>query len=306
MLARGTHAFARAAACTFGGRYGRVPPPFDPAPEEHRVELGRISLSYLRWRGEGPLLLFVHGLQTNAWVWARVAQILWPEWDIVAVSQRGHGLSEAREHGYALEETTADLLAFLDHLGANEFHLVGHSWGGKVAMHLAATIPERVRTLTLADPVPPRGMGPPLGAHPALVESILEPERGPFATRAAFVAGAKRLVYMRAGDALDERLWREGFREACGAFEHVLPRSAFQEIVRGPMATDLAPLLARIKAPVRLLRPSLTLNMLPSAIAPFRTAGLEFAVRRIPGDHSFIHTNPFDTADALRDFLRAA
>ena len=68
-----------------------------------------------------------------------------------AIDQRGHGLSSKPNQGYDFETVTNDLYLFL---GANQIDkplLVGHSWGGSVALNFAAHHPEMVSGLCLVD-----------------------------------------------------------------------------------------------------------------------------------------------------------
>src|ERR1700730_1254017 len=59
---------------------------------------------------------------------------------------RGHGDSD-RASDYALESHVADIGAVLDALGWQQAHLVGMSFGGLIAAHLAASAPHRVSSL---------------------------------------------------------------------------------------------------------------------------------------------------------------
>jgi pimeloyl-ACP methyl ester carboxylesterase len=64
---------------------------------------------------------------------------------------RGHGRSEMVPRGYRTTDMADDLRGLLDHLGIERAHLVGHSFGGAVALHYAANFPQRAQSLTLAD-----------------------------------------------------------------------------------------------------------------------------------------------------------
>jgi pimeloyl-ACP methyl ester carboxylesterase len=69
----------------------------------------------------------------------------------VAFDQRGYSPG-ARPRGigdYATRLLLADALAVADALGAPQFHLVGHDWGGQLAWLLAAGHPDRVLSLTV-------------------------------------------------------------------------------------------------------------------------------------------------------------
>jgi pimeloyl-ACP methyl ester carboxylesterase len=64
---------------------------------------------------------------------------------------RGHGRSSMPESGYNLEQMVRDLIELLDFLAIERADFAGHSYGGRVAMALAALHPERVRNLVVAD-----------------------------------------------------------------------------------------------------------------------------------------------------------
>jgi pimeloyl-ACP methyl ester carboxylesterase len=75
------------------------------------------------------------------------------------VDQRGYGEAQHLEGHYTTAEITGDVLAVADHLGWDTFSLIGHSMGGKVAQHVLALAPQRVRSLVGISPVPASGAG---------------------------------------------------------------------------------------------------------------------------------------------------
>jgi pimeloyl-ACP methyl ester carboxylesterase len=223
---------------------------------------------------------------------------------VVALCLRGHGGSSAPDAGYSLAETTQDLMHVLRALSLDQVDLAGHSWGGKVATHFACTHPDRVRTLALADPVPPSGLNGVIRSAPFLITATLRAERGPFPNHDAWQAAGRGLIYLQHWDELDRKLWAEAFHRAeDGSYHHVLPESAFQEILHGPIADNILPRLSDLHAPVLLMRPTFTLSFLPAEHRPMQKLLPQLVKKRIPGDHTFIHTNPLDTAATLRSFL---
>ncbi len=117
----------------------------------------------LRERGDAgsreiPLLL-IHGLFGSAANWQGIARRLGDGRRILLPDLRNHGGSphDARMDYPAM---AADLAGLLDDFGIERAHLVGHSMGGKAAMWLALTAPDRVASLVVADiapvPYPPR------------------------------------------------------------------------------------------------------------------------------------------------------
>jgi len=293
------HRVIQRAGRLFGGRHGRHPAWIEP--ESRTVDISPLRMHTLIWPGPLPALVLLHGLNNNAWSWARVASLLCSDRMVVAVDLRGHGSSSAPPEGYDLETTARDLANVLDALGIDVVDLAGHSWGGKVATCFAVHWPDRVRTLSLADPVPPRGLNPVIRTFPVLTTLSLRAERGPFPDRKTWEAAGQSVIYLRSWDLLDQRLWAAGFSEKeDGSFHHVLPEHAFDHVLTHALARNLEPRLQRLAAPVFLLRPTFTLSFLPGELASMRRALPQMVERRVPGDHTFIHTNPLDTADAMR------
>jgi pimeloyl-ACP methyl ester carboxylesterase len=101
-----------------------------------------------------PEVVLVHGLGANLafWYWG-VGRPLGQVFPLTAYDLRGHGRSEITAGGYTTAAMAADLLALLDHLGIARAHLVGHSFGGAVALHAAVLAPERAASLTLVDAI---------------------------------------------------------------------------------------------------------------------------------------------------------
>jgi proline iminopeptidase len=89
---------------------------------------------------------------------ASLEQLAGPDLAVVTYDQRGTGRSSRPPDAvsnYELADYTADLEALRQELGFERIHLLGHSWGGILAMHYAATYPERVQSLVLAGSGPP-------------------------------------------------------------------------------------------------------------------------------------------------------
>ncbi len=104
--------------------------------------------------GDGPAhpLLIVHGLYGSARNWRVIAKRLGARGPVSSVDMRNHGRSAWHEsHSY--EDLATDLAEVIEALGA-PMDVVGHSMGGKSAMVLAATRPELVRRLIVADIAP--------------------------------------------------------------------------------------------------------------------------------------------------------
>ncbi|MEO0939126.1 MAG: alpha/beta fold hydrolase [Pseudomonadota bacterium] len=104
--------------------------------------------------GSGPAtpLLIVHGLYGSGRNWGVIAKRLSDRGPVTTVDMRNHGASEHTEtHSY--EDMGQDLADTISALGA-PMDVVGHSMGGKAAMVLAATHPDLVQRLIVADIAP--------------------------------------------------------------------------------------------------------------------------------------------------------
>jgi pimeloyl-ACP methyl ester carboxylesterase len=68
---------------------------------------------------------------------------------VIAYDLRGHGLSDKPPGAHTLNKHTADLLGLMDALGAESADLAGQSLGGLIALHTAASRPDRVRRVAV-------------------------------------------------------------------------------------------------------------------------------------------------------------
>jgi pimeloyl-ACP methyl ester carboxylesterase len=113
-----------------------------------------VRLHTYRWPGDPaktPVLL-VHGLASNALLWQGVAAALAAAGhDVAAVDLRGHGRSPKPDDGYDFATICADLIDTIDDLGFDRPVVAGQSWGGNVAMELAASHGGRVRGIACVD-----------------------------------------------------------------------------------------------------------------------------------------------------------
>lgn len=87
-----------------------------------------------QWGQSGPILLCVHGMTSSRKSWQRLASHFGQNHRIVAYDQRGHGGSAELKGPMTLHRSLLDLYAVLEHIGEPVEALIGHSWGGAVAL----------------------------------------------------------------------------------------------------------------------------------------------------------------------------
>lgn len=104
--------------------------------------------------GAGPDVVLVHGVTGDLSIWylCKAIQTLSARYRVTAFDLRGHGYSDAPPDGYTSADHAADLFALMDLLGIEKTTVVGHSFGGVVAMHAAVLAPERIEAVVFSDP----------------------------------------------------------------------------------------------------------------------------------------------------------
>jgi len=123
--------------------------------------------------GEGPPLLLVHGWPQTWYQWRLVMPTLARDFRVVAVDQRGIGLSGKPEEGYDTGTLANDLVALMDMLGHQRFALVGFDTGMPIAYALAADHPDRVERLVVGEAfLPGLSPTPPLVLPPQLNDRL--------------------------------------------------------------------------------------------------------------------------------------
>lgn len=101
---------------------------------------------------EAPPVVCLHGVTAHAERYRRLAELRWAQrFHVVAPDLRGHGRS-GWEPPWTFATHVADLVETIDSLGLEQPDWVGHSFGGRLVLELAARHPERVRRAVLLDP----------------------------------------------------------------------------------------------------------------------------------------------------------
>ena len=122
------------------------------APQVRRVAVRGNELSIREWPGQGRDFLLVHGLASNARTWDLVAAKLnQAGHHVVAVDQRGHGLSNKPETGYSFDDVCTDLTALIEAMSLRTPVIAGQSWGGNVVLELGARWPEVMSGIVMVD-----------------------------------------------------------------------------------------------------------------------------------------------------------
>jgi pimeloyl-ACP methyl ester carboxylesterase len=125
--------------------------PDNKPPSDSWAEVDELSVRYLDWGGNGPPVLALHGLASSAHWYDLVAPRLRDRYRIIAPDQRGHGKTTQAEGGYDWPTLASDAVGLMGRLDPGGFAVLGHSWGGNVAINVAALHPDRVSALVLIE-----------------------------------------------------------------------------------------------------------------------------------------------------------
>ncbi len=130
--------------------------------------------------GRGEPMVLVHGghfgMTTSANGWMPIFSELAAQFHVYALDKLGMGFTDypLNDSDYSMQATVQHLYRFMETLGLESVHLVGHSRGGLPSARIAMDQPERVKTLTLfdsntlapGDPKPSTPDLPPAGPPP--------------------------------------------------------------------------------------------------------------------------------------------
>lgn len=112
-----------------------------------------IRVRYARRGDEAPgktPVLFIHGFGGDLDNWLFNLDAIASAAQVIALDLPGHGQSDARLPGRAtLSDLAGFVLHFLDVIGVDRVHIVGHSMGGAIAAQMALVAPRRVASLVL-------------------------------------------------------------------------------------------------------------------------------------------------------------
>jgi pimeloyl-ACP methyl ester carboxylesterase len=269
------------------------------------VHSGDVELFYRRFGhpGRAPVLI-VHGLSFFSYDWIGPATRLATDREIVAIDMRGFGQSSwSPTRDYKLETLSRDVINLLDAFGWRQAVLMGHSFGGRVALATAGWTPERAAALILVDfapdiaPAGRRHTAERIGRQPDLFASVDEalayhghdnvPAQSPL--RARYEAFLRPL---EGGFQLRRDLsFRDNFRKALDSGQSA------------PVPAFLWPMLSALKIPTLVIRGTQSDMLDAPAVEKARQANPSVTAVEIVGSHDLAGDNPNDLAAAIRGFL---
>jgi pimeloyl-ACP methyl ester carboxylesterase len=191
--------------------------------------------------GAGPALLLLHGTAASREQWGPLTALARERFTVLAPDFSGSG--RTTDHGGPVDITdlAAEALAVLDHAGAAEAHVAGHSLGGVVAAHLAGTHPDRVRSAVLHAAWPVTDVRQ--DAEFRYWLDLLEQSEAAF---------ARMLPLMAFGPRYWDQATAEGNEQLVKTLTEMIEPGAARQI-ETDRGVDLRPVLGAITAPVLVL-----------------------------------------------------
>jgi esterase len=201
------------------------------------------TLNHTRVVAEGSepdrWLLVLHGIYGSGRNWGTIARQLVdarPEWGALLVDLRMHGGSRGFEPPHTLAAAAADVDDLVERLDFHAAAVLGHSFGGKVALVYAGHHADGLRQVWVVDST--LEVREPSGSAWRMIEAVrsLPPE---FASRAEAVAGLERQGYPQAiGQWMAMNLERED-----GTFRWRLDFDGVEQMLRDYFVTDVWPVV---------------------------------------------------------------
>ena len=108
---------------------------FDPTGWTHDyADTNGVRLHYVT-QGEGPLVLLLHGFPEHWYSWRfQIGPLAEAGFRVVAPDLRGYNLSDKPRGGYDIKNLTKDVRGLIRALGEQSATIVGHDWGGVIAL----------------------------------------------------------------------------------------------------------------------------------------------------------------------------
>ncbi len=123
-------------------------PSFDPSGWTHGyATTNGIQLHYVS-QGEGPLILLLHGFPEHWYSWRhQIGPLAAAGFRVVAPDLRGYNLSDKPRGGYDIKTLTKDVRCLIRALGERTATVVGHDWGGIIALQFPIDYPRACERL---------------------------------------------------------------------------------------------------------------------------------------------------------------
>jgi len=262
------------------------------AMRSQRYELTTTPLFAIE-AGRGPLVMCMHGITANAYVFEPIMGLLADEFRVVSIDQRGHGRS-GRPARYEADDFAADAAALVDELACGPAILLGHSLGARNGFVAANLYPEHVQSVVAVDFTP--------FIEDRVLEDLEARVKGgdrTFADLAEIEAYLSQRYPMLPQDAIHRRA-RHGYRQAENGYRPLADANAMALTAAG-LKASIEDTVERIEHRTILVRGAQSKLVSPQAWARTRELRPDLEAVEIAGaDHYVPEEQPAAIAALVR------
>jgi pimeloyl-ACP methyl ester carboxylesterase len=215
-----------------------------------KIETNGVRI-HVEEQGSGnSALVFLHYYGGSSRTWHHITSNLATRFHTVAIDHRGWGKSDAPADGYGLTELAADAESVIAALNLQNYVLIGHSMGGKVAQLMASRRPAGLAGVVLVAPAPPTPMIMPAQAREMMA--------GAYATRETVEAAIDNMLTAKPLSAADRAQVIEDSLAGAAPAKAAWPRTTSLEDIAAQIGEINVPTLIiagaldRVDPPVRL------------------------------------------------------
>jgi pimeloyl-ACP methyl ester carboxylesterase len=273
-------------------------------PIRKKLSKSDVDISYLEWnKGQEPLLL-LHGMADNAWVWASLGNYLAVDYHIIAPDMRGHGESSKPEKDYTFKSVIADMEALMDEMRWSAAHVVSHSWTGKLAAIWARQNPNRLKSITLVDPIFIWKMPSFLKLTFPLLYKVLPflKTMGPFTSYEEAEQQIKQLSQFAGWSAVQQQVFQGGIEQkpdgTWGSKFTIAARDGIFDAV-----LEVPGFINPVYTPALFIQPEKGVNRQDWQIQPYKTNLKNLTFKKLPGNHWPFLTKPEEFNQTVAEFL---
>ncbi len=224
-----------------------------PGATSQTRDVGGVEMFYLDAPGgkDATPMVLLHGLSANASSFAGIlAAGLSPAFRVIAPDLRGRARSGKPETGYEMADHARDVIALLDSLDLERVVLGGHSFGGYLAIYIAAHYPERVSKLVVIDAA--------ISSHPriaVLLKPSLDRLTRTFTSADEYLAAIRSAPYMNGmwDDAAESYFRAELVEHSDGSVGSATSNAAIGQAAMGIAIEPWLHHVQSVKVPVLLI-----------------------------------------------------
>lgn len=238
-------------------------------------------------------MILLHGIFGAGRNWNRVARDLvtaLPEWGVIPVDLRAHGRSETGTPPHTLSACVDDLMGLISELGLPIEAVLGHSFGGKVALLLGDRPEAGIERVFVIDSTP--DARPPSGSAWAMLK-VLRDSPGPFAERSDGIAAVESHGY---ANPVARWMATNLVSDDDGALIWRLDPDVMEALLMDFFETDAWPVIEAAVGPeIHMVRASESSLLTPEAIERIESAGLiadRVWLHHVEGGHWLNADNP--------------